>query len=373
MTGWQGMNYHFPNLLLDKDMAPILLHSKQAGLILGWNDKKEDCLPKKDSTANLKEKSSPTMTEELSPGESATTLYTCAVSSPTPMGGQKSWSSTTSLDTDGVLSPTSKWQPSSPVPSTIPCTDLAPVPRFKKSRVLAGEAAHISLKMRLQALKVGYNVNPNYRGEINQFTIDNARCPPEQNCALHITDIDPEATLQEIFGVILEGKVFSFHKKNTIPGKFDTCAATLVFMERQPAELFLARSCEYPGINIRGSQIRAIWNREPVGPRPGSEQRQSRVLLITGPQHEFTGEGLERFFHSRLDFNLVDRREWLEAGGQRTVEFHFSRIQGQSRLAFKCFCVELDEQGAKDKFSIRYGVDPCDQLNSIKIAKLYRY
>jgi hypothetical protein len=367
------MNYHFPNLLLDGNMAPILLQSKHAGLILGWNDEKEDFLPKKDSTAKMKEKSSPTVTEELSPEESATTLYTCAVSSPTPMGGQNSWSSTTSLDTDGVSSPTSKWQPSSPALSTISCTDLAPVPRFKKSRVLAGEAAHISLEMRLQALKVGYNVNSNYRGEINQFTLDNARCPPEQNCALHITGIDPEATLQEIFGVILEGNVFSFHKKNTIPGKFDTCAATLVFMERQPAELFLARSCEYPGINIRGSQIRAIWNREPVRPRPGSEQRQSRVLLITGPQHEFTAEGLERFFHSRLDFNLVDRREWLEAGGQRTVEFHFSRIQGQSRLAFKCFCVELDEQGAKDKFSIRYGIDPCNQLNRIRFSKLYRH
>jgi hypothetical protein len=35
--------------------------------------------------------------------------------------------------------------------------------------------------------------------------------------------------------------------------------------------------------------------------------------------------------------------------------------------------VELDGQGAKDKFSIRYGVDPCDQLTSIKISKPYRY
>jgi hypothetical protein len=227
--------------------------------------------------------------------------------------------------------------------------------------------------MRLQALKVGYNVNSNYRGEITQFTLDNAGCPPGYNCALHITGIHPEATLQEIFEAIIEGKVFSFHKKNTIPGKFDTCAATLVFMERRAAELFLGRSYEYPGINIRGCKIRAIWNREPVRPRPGSERRQSRVLLITGPQDGFSGEGLERFFHSRLNFNLVDRREWLEAGGQRTVEFHFARIHGQSRLAFKCFCIEVDEQGAKDNFSIRYGADPCDQLNRSNISRLYQY
>lgn len=65
--------------------------------------------------------------------------------------------------------------------------------------------------------------------------------------------------------------VFSFHRKDPVPGVFNAYAANLVFQKRYAAESFLGRCKGRDGIKIRGRGIYAAWNREmdPCGHQVG--------------------------------------------------------------------------------------------------------
>jgi hypothetical protein len=59
---------------------------------------------------------------------------------------------------------------------------------------------------------------------------------------LRLENISASASNKEIFDIIHDGKIFSFSKKDPVPGRFVNCAGRLVFMTRAAAEAFLQKT-----------------------------------------------------------------------------------------------------------------------------------
>lgn len=237
--------------------------------------------------------------------------------------------------------------------ATVPRTQFQ---AFNPSRILLGQRRIISEPLLQLAQRVGYNLNGNYEGEIGEFAVRNANCPPEQNCSLFITNVHVEVSAADFFGLIYEGPVFSFHRKLPTAG-IHTCAISLVFTTRQAAEAFYHRS-QLPGIWMRERRFKTMWNRERVWPVPSNEIFQSRVLRITGPKDQLSGRKLLDFFGGYLSYTTSGTRERAD-GDTRIVEIAFGSIRGQSRAAFKLFALEVMNKPGGHAFSITYAPDPC--------------
>jgi hypothetical protein len=235
---------------------------------------------------------------------------------------------------------------------------------FQPSRELLG-IAHIPLSSHLvRANEVGIGRNPLYRGDLTDLDISNATCPPELNCAIRIENISCKATNTEIFAMFTEGKVFSFSKKDPIPGRFLNCAARLVFTTRAAAEAFITRGQSSGGIVLYGDRFRVKWNRDACRPVRDGERHQSRVIRVMGPEKELCAAGLEALFHTHIKFNLLDSKEWIIDNGKKIVELHFCSILGQSRIAYKFFHEYMEAWKLTGRFSIGFGPDPCDSSAS---------
>lgn len=234
--------------------------------------------------------------------------------------------------------------------------------RFQPSRVLLGQPRAITQEIKRRAVEAGYNLNSNYLGEVTDFQLSNTNVPCELNCKVFITNIDPLAEDNEIFE-LFQGKVFAYHRNPPETGKNDTCAVSVTFMEPQPAQRIIAHCRSFQGLVIRGRRIFAKMHREGVNPRPENEKRQSRVFRITGPSNEIDSTWLLGFFYSKVRFVLLHCREWVE-GNRKTVEVAFASVYGQSRLAFRLFCMHRDAVGLTG-YTVNYAPDPCDQQQNM--------
>ncbi len=233
-------------------------------------------------------------------------------------------------------------------------------PNFQPSRERLG-IQHAPSQQALQlAAAVGMRLNPKYQGDLMPLDIDNSTCPPDQNCAIRIENIAAGATEKEIFATFTEGRVFSFSKKDPIPGRFENCAARLVFTTRAAAEAFHRKGNIWPGIWLHGHQFFVKWNRDPCRPARDSERHQSRVIRVMGPQDLLHAQDLENLFHTQIKFKLVDRGEWLVADKKKVVELSFCSILGQSRIAYKFFHEFMEAYDLTDLFTIRFAPDPCE-------------
>jgi hypothetical protein len=99
---------------------------------------------------------------------------------------------------------------------------------FVPPRELLGDKAILTSESKTKMIEIGMDLNSNYQGDITDFDIENFKCPPKLNCALRIENISANATAKEIFDVFHEGKIFSFSKKDPVPGRFTNCAGRLV-------------------------------------------------------------------------------------------------------------------------------------------------
>ena len=244
--------------------------------------------------------------------------------------------------------------------NTAPTNTVSLYTPFRPSRALLDMPRTIDPVLASMAQHVGIDLGGNYKGDITKEHIYNAIAPVHDNCALHIIGLPADIALNEVFSEIV-GKVFSFQLHSPVPGKWTGCGARLVFTNRAAAEEFYWRARTGLGIIVRGHQIRVLWNRDPCRPQHYADRHQSRVLQIKGPNNPiFSAEEVEQFFAKKLLFKLVDRKEWLEAGGLKVVELHFPSILGQSRPAMKQFYEWLDETDQRSVFKIQYAPDPCD-------------
>jgi hypothetical protein len=99
---------------------------------------------------------------------------------------------------------------------------------FVPPRELLGDKAILTSESKTKMIEIGMDLNSNYQGDITDFDVENFKCPPKLNCALRIENISANATAKEIFDVFHEGKIFSFSKKDPVPGRFTNCAGRLV-------------------------------------------------------------------------------------------------------------------------------------------------
>lgn len=260
------------------------------------------------------------------------------------------------------------------LPMVAPTTSLAAHDPFKPSRALLDLPRSIDPDLAYMAQRVGLDLGSNYKGDITKEHIYNAIAPVSDNCALHIIGLPADITLKEVFSVIV-GKVFSFQLHRPVPGKWTGCGARLVFTNRTATEEFYWKARSGFGIVIRGQQIRVLWNRDPCRPQHYADRNQSRVLQITGPNHpNFSAQGMEEFFRSKLLFDLVERKEYLAVDGSKVVELHFPSILGQSRPAMKQFYEMLDETQQRNFFKIHYAADPCDPaVRGSSMVESYRF
>ncbi|TGO64772.1 hypothetical protein BOTNAR_0084g00030 [Botryotinia narcissicola] len=199
----------------------------------------------------------------------------------------------------------------------IPQDDLAY--EFIPSAILKGESRPTNPEMIRRAAEFGLPYNPNYKGELTNFNLRNARCLDHENCSVRIHKIPPEASHSEIFAVITHGKVFSFNYTPPVKGLFTHAAADLVFLTREAAQDFFHDSKSGRGLYIRGERLIVIWNRIKVMPAEGRYEKMSRVVRIKGPATKLSAKTVESFFRSRFEFDLVTSKEWVQRDGWKIV------------------------------------------------------
>jgi hypothetical protein len=180
-----------------------------------------------------------------------------------------------------------------------------------------------------------------------------APIPADQNCALWITGIPPQATYSDFLSSVRGGKVYAC-LFNPPTGDFPTIAAKLVFFTRASAVEFLRRSESPEGIRVLGRRVKTFWNRifYPAVNNP----QQSRVVVISGPEELMSFEVFEGFFQARFLYDL-DRCFEVPSGRVGVVShvWRFASFRAQAESAKIAIEKELSPL-----FEVSYGLDPCD-------------
>lgn len=215
----------------------------------------------------------------------------------------------------------------------------------------------MNLENARKAVISGMIMNPNYRGALTKFHIENSSATALENCAVRVTGIHPNATIKEILQVIYTGKVYSINRCAPEPGKVPTAAADIVFVKRAAAEAFLSEGIR--GVFIRGERLAVTWNRNRVREPINIFAGDSRVVRVQGPAHEVSIEMLEHLFRQYFRFELVEARWWTARYDRRVVEMTFESIHPQAAWAKRVLKQHFSESWGQD-FDICFGRDPCD-------------
>lgn len=154
----------------------------------------------------------------------------------------------------------------------------------------------ISYETMVHAQEVGLEINCNYHGEYGEYAFGNAGCTAQDNTCVFVTNIPEEATTNDIFAAITEGKIFNFSQITPKP-QHPMAAAYITFHESNAARKFLRRSLTNEGIIVAGKRVQVRMNKNRVKPRIGYESCQSRVILIQGPQEVISMDDLEHYLH----------------------------------------------------------------------------
>ncbi|THV45551.1 hypothetical protein BGAL_0475g00040 [Botrytis galanthina] len=247
-----------------------------------------------------------------------------------------------------------------PAPSRVLLPSEQPLIPFVPARLKKGERAMITPEIQALLNTAGVQPNPKYEGEITAEVLNDLLTPAQENCALHITNIHPNAKMADLFSTIHHGKVYSV-AWNAPNQEWTHAAARLCFCIREAAERYLADSETGDGIQILGQRITVEWNRNRKCPVPKDESHQSRVVQLRGPRSfGFSAQDLLDFFGKDMKLFIISRKEWDHKTDQKVVELAFCGIKAQSRMAFRCFKQKVAAQGLGDQFDIRFAADPCD-------------
>ncbi|KAF8863133.1 hypothetical protein BDZ45DRAFT_738464 [Acephala macrosclerotiorum] len=85
-----------------------------------------------------------------------------------------------------------------PHPTFTQGASFQPGRKFEPSRMRQGLDRQITNEMKQLADRMGYTINPQYKGDVSKFTLRNVTCPDHLNVAVRIDGIDPNATVQLI-------------------------------------------------------------------------------------------------------------------------------------------------------------------------------
>lgn len=249
--------------------------------------------------------------------------------------------------------------------------------------------------------------SPNYRGNINIERNRSAAIPEHENCSLFILGLPPNLTTRQLLaGIRGFGRIYATHINRPEPSRGHmTCAAKIIFFEREPAARFhAAHSPENGGFVVGGMRARVLWNRirtaaQPAGPPvsvvqgpswcPYQQQQQqqqqspsgsgfgnaaasaavaragrhrSRVLLIYGPSSFVNYHSLTAYFQSKLEFQIDEVFPLAVSSGPDDgvlLEYRFGSFRCQAEAAKMALTREYP-----DTVKVWFGEDPCDALSS---------
>lgn len=202
--------------------------------------------------------------------------------------------------------------------------------------MVQGREPLVSPDTQRKAHVIGLCMSPKYKGELNSFQLRNANYRPDQNSAIRIEGIDPDATITEIFAAILEDKVFS---SSYIPKQvpYPTAAANVSFMIVRATNAIIWRSM-HQGVYIRGQQLRVFPNCNKCKEFEGAHyENVFRVLNIRGPAVLLTAWEVFYWLRKWLYFVPVDVQEAFDGSRMVLISIMLESIYGQSRQAKRCF------------------------------------
>jgi hypothetical protein len=235
---------------------------------------------------------------------------------------------------------------------------------------LASGTPHVlKFKNAQKAVMMGMEVNPNYQGNLTRAHIENASTGVDENCAVRIHSIHPQASVWELLNTIKTGKIYSVNRLPPQLGLYPTAAADVKFLVHKAAREYINEASS-KGIFIRGSRIRVCWNRNRVKPAADAVHKESRVLRFTGPEEKLSIQILEHLFGQYFKFELVDSKSWRSGRGWKTFELAFESIHPQASWARRVFNEHFVDTGASGEFKVCFGPDPCD--NSAPAARQLR-
>lgn len=123
-----------------------------------------------------------------------------------------------------------------------------------------------------------------YRGAVNASETFVAE---ENNCCLFLTGFPADITVRKFVEKVQNhqlGKIAAMHI-NPPSAHHPSAAIKVTMWTRQGAER-LRHAIQSQQITFGGHNLRALWNRNHVAPRPVPVQNESRVLLVIGrPEH----------------------------------------------------------------------------------------
>ncbi|KAH6717267.1 hypothetical protein BKA61DRAFT_671719 [Leptodontidium sp. MPI-SDFR-AT-0119] len=220
------------------------------------------------------------------------------------------------------------------VPSHAMTTSTAHLP-FNPSRSRQGVDPILTLETLRRAIGNNVIINPNYKGEIDNYAIRNGSCTDQINCSVHVEGFDPNITQKEMLSLAQFAKVAALNTHEPLLPKHPTVAADYTFFKRIDAERFLSLGLQGQ-LSLPGCQLSFRWNMNKVCPASREERTQSRFLSIEGPNDMISTDQIMRVLQDNLTFDLVDGEEQDLGDGRNLVRLEFSQIRGQSRPAMKC-------------------------------------
>ena len=241
--------------------------------------------------------------------------------------------------------------------------DCPPRRKFKPARIISNQAANTDQEIQELAESSGIDQNrtTRYKGQVTLYDLLNANVDDDDNHALHLTGIHPDATLANIFSIFTGVKVAAFNRQAPVSRERPNAAANLILMTRATAEALKAQFDSDRGLSVRGVRVSAVWSRHKVGAAALARfQSMSRVVCIKGPQHAFHRQGLLDFFEKYFKFDLVSSTEAVFGDG-RTVTLYFTSIRAQAENADLLLRERIRENAKQlDKFDVSFGQDPCE-------------
>lgn len=195
-----------------------------------------------------------------------------------------------------------------------------------------------------------------YKGDLHSATyqLQFRDLADERNCALWLKRIPHSCTASDLFDRINVGAVSILHFYNP-DEQHSHKAAKLVFMNPGSAAAF-REQCRSGEIDINGFEIHAWYNRDGYIQHPAPSH--SRVLHVNGPIEMMNFPYWDRYFQQWCVLEWDGYKTVWEDDNRRTMEFRFSRIEGQSQTCLQA--IMADETFNEATLWVYYGADPCD-------------
>ncbi|KAG6038244.1 hypothetical protein E4U41_004390 [Claviceps citrina] len=209
--------------------------------------------------------------------------------------------------------------------------------------------------------------SPRYHGMHTENNASMEHLPPEQNCALWLTNLPPDIRERELLSCIRNmGRIYATYINYPDGHAHATSAAKLVFFRPEAAQKLLAHCTLVKPMVIRGHHVKIALNRIKYA-KNSMENGESRVLIITGHKNFVNETSLMAYFEARFQFQIDEVATLITHKERAVVEFKFGSYRCQAQMGMKALL--LDRPAGLEM--VEYGADPCEvgsEVTSFTVA-----